>query len=310
MNQPMTREAPLVWPPPLGYTMRCGCRPDKNRPIWLPLKGHMIPPSILRELAEPYLLSEEQVAFYQKNRFIKLKNVFGAGLLEFFSHQISQAVAQKSAGKPALNHRDTYGKAFLQIMNLWREDEDIRALVMSKRLAGIASALMQTQGVRIYHDQALFKEGGGGITPWHADQYYWPLETDKTATAWIPLHAVPLEMGPLEFSAGSHVITDGRDLKISDSSEIAIDRRLRVTDFPHVVEPFDLGEVSFHSGWIFHRAGANTTREMRRVMTVIYMDKDMRLKQPENENQVEDWEVWCPGAKIGEVINTLLNPTI
>ena len=63
--------------------------------------------------------------------------------------------------------------------------------------------VVMQRGVRMYHDQALYKEAGGGITPWHADQYYWPLETDKTITAWIPLQATPLEMGPLEFSAGS-----------------------------------------------------------------------------------------------------------
>jgi ectoine hydroxylase-related dioxygenase (phytanoyl-CoA dioxygenase family) len=160
----------------------------------------------------------------------------------------------------------------------------------------------------MYHDQALYKEGGGGITPWHADQYYWPISTDKTITAWIPLQAVPLEMGPLEFSAGSHVIVEGRELAIGDDSEVIIQKKLRVTDFKHVIEPFDLGEVSFHSGWVFHRAGANQTNKMRKVMTVIFMDKDMILKQPENENQVNDWNTWCPNAKIGEVIDSPINP--
>ena len=169
---------------------------------------------------------------------------------------------------------------------------------------------MQTEGVRIYHDQALFKEGGGGITPWHADQYYWPLASDKTITAWIPLQAIPLEMGPLEFSAGSHKIVEGRELSISDESEAIIQQKLRVTDFQHIIEPFDLGEVSFHSGWVFHRAGANKTPETRKVMTVIFMDSNMLLQAPENENQRKDWEVWCPGAKVGEVIDTYLNPVI
>ena len=182
--------------------------------------------------------------------------------------------------------------------------------MFSKRLASIASQLMQVDGVRMYHDQALFKEAGGGITPWHADQYYWPLETDKTVTAWIPLQPISLEMGPLEFSAGSHKIVDGRDLEISDESEAEIQKRLRVTDFKHVIEPFDMGEVSFHSGWVFHRAGANTTEHMRKVMTVIYMDKDMRLKQPENDGQQNDWNTWCPGAKVGEVINSPINPVL
>jgi len=270
----------------------------------------MISPTIHRELQNPYTLSLEQIDYFRRNRYIKLKNVLSETVLDYFNHYIGAKVAEKSKDKPMLAARDTYGKAFLQVFNLWREDADIRELVFSKRLAQIASGLIETGGVRIYHDQALFKEGGGGITPWHADQYYWPLETDKCITAWIPLHAVPLEMGPLEFCAGSHRIVEGRDLKISDESEAAIQQRLRVTDYPHIIEPFDLGEVSFHSGWIFHRAGANTTNQIRKVMTVIYMDKDMRLKQPENKNQIEDWEVWCPGARVGEVIDTELNPVV
>jgi hypothetical protein len=87
-------------------------------------------------------------------------------------------------------------------------------------------------------------------------------------------------------------------------------KKLRVTDFEHVIEPFDIGEISFHSGWIFHRAGANTTQDMRKVMTIIYMDKDMLLNQPDNANQENDWKTWCPGAQIGEIIDTPLNPVI
>jgi ectoine hydroxylase-related dioxygenase (phytanoyl-CoA dioxygenase family) len=177
-------------------------------------------------------------------------------------------------------------------------------------LAKIAADLMEVEGVRMYHDQALFKEAQGGITPWHADQYYWPLDSDKTITAWIPLQATPLDMGPLEFSAGSHQIVEGRDLAISDESESFLNKKLRVSDFKTVVEPFDIGEVSFHSGWVFHRAGANKTNSTRKVMTVIYMDKNMHLKAPENDGQKNDWDTWCPGATIGEIIDSPLNPVL
>jgi ectoine hydroxylase-related dioxygenase (phytanoyl-CoA dioxygenase family) len=262
------------------------------------------------QLDQPYEFPQDAVDFFQKNRYIKLKNVFDADTLAWYGQVISQKVSEMNTNDQPLDARDTYGKAFLQIFNLWRTDETIREFVFSKRLGKIAADLMQTDGVRMYHDQALFKEAGGGITPWHADQYYWPLATDKTITAWIPLQAVPLEMGPLEFSAGSHVIVEGRELAIGDESEVLIQKKLRVTDFQHVIEPFDLGEVSFHSGWVFHRAGANQTDRMRSVMTVIFMDKDMILKQPENDNQVNDWNTWCPGATVGEVIDTVLNPVI
>lgn len=269
-----------------------------------------IPLTVRELLQKPFELSPDQIDFYQANRFIKLKQVFDRETIEYFNQVISAQVEVMNKVKTKVDERDTYGKAFLQLFNVWRENDEVKALVFSKRLAKIATDLMQVEGVRLYHDQALFKEAGGGITPWHADQYYWPLETDKTVTAWIPLQQTPLEMGPLEFSAGSHQIVEGRELEIGDESEAVIQQRLRVTDFKHVIEAFDLGEVSFHSGWVFHRAGANTTDQMRKVMTVIYMDRNMRLKQPENNNQINDWNTWCPGTAIGEVINSPINPVL
>ena len=269
-----------------------------------------LPEQIRHFLETPYPLTQAQIAFYEQQRFIKLKQVLNAETVAFFNEVISKQVAVMNHEQSALEERSTYGKAFLQLFNLWRENELIKELVFSKRLGQLASELMAVNGVRLYHDQALFKEAGGGITTWHADQYYWPLSSDKTVTAWIPLQATPLEMGPLEFSAGSHAIVEGRELEIGDESEEIIQKTLRVTDFEHVIEAFDIGEISFHSGWIFHQAGANITDQMRKVMTVIYMDKDMLLKAPDNANQENYWKTWCPGAQIGAVIQTPLNELI
>lgn len=259
-----------------------------------------------------YPLTADQVAFYRNNRFIKLRQVLRPNEVARYNEAVSKRVAiMRGRGEQRpLQERDTYGKAFLQLMNLWQEDRAVKALVFNERLAGIAARLMEVGGVRLYHDQALFKEAGGGITPWHADQYYWPLDSDKTITAWIPLQETPLNMGPLEFSAGSHQIKEGRELAIGDESEAVLNKRLRVTDFPHVVEPFDVGEVSFHSGWVFHRAGANTTSQVRKVMTIIYMDKDIRVTAPTNENQQNDLDTWMPGAVVGQVPETPLNPIL
>jgi hypothetical protein len=49
---------------------------------------------------------------------------------------------------------------------------------------------------------------------------------------------------------------------------------------------------------------------MRKVMTMIYMDKDMKLKEPENEHQINDWNSWLTGSRIGEIIRTPLNPLL
>jgi len=124
------------------------------------------------------------------------------------------------------------------------------------------------------------------------------------------LQETPLEMGPLEFSSQSFKLTAGRDKEIGDESQQMLNETLDKEGFKHVIEPFEIGEVSFHRGWLFHRAGANNTDKMRGVMTMIYMDKDMILKQPENKNQLVDWETWCPGAEVGKQIDTPINPVL
>ncbi|MEP7107557.1 MAG: phytanoyl-CoA dioxygenase family protein [Ferruginibacter sp.] len=269
-----------------------------------------IPEDLLQALTEPFQLTKEQILFFQKNGFIKLKEVLPASAITYMNETISREVKRLNTQDLPMDKRDTYGKAFLQIMNIWTRSEPVKEIVFSKRLAKIAADLLEVSGVRLYHDQALYKEPGGGHTPWHADQYYWPLSTDRSVTAWIPLQETPLEMGPLEFSAQSNQLTTGRNLEISDDSQQMIDESLARAGFEHVIEPFETGEASFHMGWLFHRAGPNKTDTMRSVMTIIYIDKDMALKEPENKNQQADWDVWCPGAVPGKIIDSHLNPVL
>ncbi|MCH5824174.1 hypothetical protein MMA61_24625, partial [Salmonella enterica] len=58
------------------------------------------------------------------------------------------------------------------------------------------------------------------------------------------------------------------------------------------------------------RAGPNLSTTPRSVMTIIYMDADMRLAEPANDQQVQDWTKWCAGAEVGQVIDTPGNPVL
>lgn len=264
--------------------------------------------ALQRDLDAPFELTQPQIDFYRENGYIKLKQILSPALLEHYRKAINARVTELSADAPPMEQRTTYGKAFLQIMNLWTQSEDVKQFVFGKRLARIAAELMGVSGVRIYHDQALYKEPGGGITPWHADQYYWPVDSDRTITAWVPLQDTPLPMGPLAFCEKSHRFQIGRDLEISDESEMTLKQALN--SFHLEESAFDLGDVSFHSGWTFHRAGANSTDRPREVMTVIYMDENIRLIAPKNKNHVMDIERWAPGLKTGEILSSALNPVI
>jgi len=247
---------------------------------------------------------------YERDGFVKIKDVFNADELAYYREHISSEVVRRNTNIAPLEERDTYHKAFLQITNLWRTNDVARQFVFERRLADIAAMLLGVQRVRLYHDQALYKEPGGGITPWHADQYYWPLSSEKTVTAWVPLQATPLEMGPLAFAAGSHRMKFGRDLEISDESERSLRKALESGRFKEVNEAFELGEVSFHSGWTFHHTGANTSGQARAVMTVIYMADGIRLIEPQRKWHYADWEAFMPGVQPGEVVDSPLNPVL
>jgi ectoine hydroxylase-related dioxygenase (phytanoyl-CoA dioxygenase family) len=262
------------------------------------------------DLDAPYVLPPDAVRFYRENGFVKLKQVFRAETLAKYGPEITRKVHELNTLHLPMEQRTTYQKAFLQVMNIWTKSGVVKEFVFSRRLARIAAELMGTAGVRMYHDQALYKEGKGGFTPWHADQYYWPLASTHCVTAWIPLQRTPMELGPLAFAPKSHKVDLGRDLEISDQSQSAIEKKLLAHNLGQFEEPFDLGEVSFHSGWTFHRAGRNLTELPREVMTVIYMDEDMKLAAPRNENQQLDWDTWCPGAKVGELIESPINPVL
>ncbi|MET7313267.1 phytanoyl-CoA dioxygenase family protein [Streptomyces sp. NPDC005134] len=261
------------------------------------------------ELDRPYLLPRRAVDDFARDGFVHLAAVLPTETVATYEPAVTSEVIRLNRQHRPLAERDTYGKAFLQVGNLWEHSAQVKELVFSRRLASIAAGLLGVESVRLYHDQALYKEPSGGITPWHADQYYWPLSTDRVCTLWLPLQETPMEMGPLAFARGSHTFSLGRDLPISDESEARIAQALAEQDFEDAVEPFALGDASFHRGWTFHHAGPNRGSVPRRVMTVIYMDADIRVAEPANGHQVAD-RGWMPGAEVGAIPDTPRNPVL
>ncbi len=258
----------------------------------------------------PYDVPDAIVERYAAEGFVRLASVLDAETVRRFGAEITRLTLTLSTQDKPLEERNTYDRAFLQVTNLWRQSAVARQFVFSRRLAGIAGQLMGVRGVRLYHDQSLYKEPSGGITPAHADQYYWPLASDKTITAWIPLQPVPPGMGPLAFYSGSHRSAFGRDLPISDESEALITAEMEARGFAVDEAGFALGDVSFHAGWTFHRAGPNTGTTPRSVMTMIYMDADMEVAAPINPMQQNDLADWLPGLAPGDIAASPLNPLL
>ncbi|RNL85269.1 phytanoyl-CoA dioxygenase family protein [Halostreptopolyspora alba] len=268
-------------------------------------------PTVDATLHTPHELDPTTVAAFERDGFAKLSGVLERGTLERVEPDITDKVQQlNTTDEVPQERRDILQKAFLQVGNLWRHSQGARDLVFSHRLAHIAAQLLGVDSVRLFADQALYKEPSGDITPWHADQYYWPLDSDRVCTVWIPLQDTPLDMGPLAFARSSHRFEFGRDLPISEESERRLQDALARERFETVQEPFDLGDVSYHLGWTFHRAGRNEAATPRRVMTLIYLDAATRVSRRVNEQQRPQLDILMPGTEPGGLPDGPANPVL
>ena len=144
-------------------------------------------------------------------------------------------------------------------------------------------ACCSVDGVKLWFDQALYKQPGGRITDYHVDAAFWPVQpAAKTTTIWMALVDVPVEKGCMAFAAGSHELSpDAEFVDIFNAqAEIAIGDNVR--HYPWEWVPLEAGDCTFHSGLVYHRAGGNSTDQMREAMTIAYMTADARFDWPES----------------------------
>lgn len=151
----------------------------------------------------------------------------------------------------------------------------------------------------------------GGHTPWHQDQFYWPLDTEKTITMWMPLADLDPRVGSMTFATGSHLAGKLRGHAISDESEIEFERLVRSEQVPeHTYGAIRAGDATFHAGWTLHRAGPNPTQRMRPVMTIIYFADGTHASEPDSVYQQFDLATWLPGVHPGGVAASPINPLV
>jgi ectoine hydroxylase-related dioxygenase (phytanoyl-CoA dioxygenase family) len=263
---------------------------------------------VLDDLYEP---NPSLVADFSALGHVCVRSLVPPDLVEAIRPAIEAAAGERTKYVAPLEERDTYGKAFLQAANLWKLDEAVRRFVFARRFAGVAARLLEVDGVRLYHDQALIKEAGGGATPWHQDQRYWPLDSDRTITMWLPLVDVPIDVGSMTFASGSHRLGDLCGPGISDDSETIFaeavrQRNLRATTHGALA----VGDATFHAGWTLHRAPANPTGRHRPVMTVIYFADGTRVSEPTDDLQRFDLAVWLKGLAPGDLAASARNPLL
>jgi ectoine hydroxylase-related dioxygenase (phytanoyl-CoA dioxygenase family) len=219
-------------------------------------------------------VSPELVDRFERDGFVLVPDLLTGDELDHFTPIVTRAVAARNAGDDRpLAERSRYEQSFRQCMNLWEDVPEVRPLTFHPRIAEAAATLLREDGVRVWHDQALYKEAGGRATDAHQDQPYWPIVEPRTVTAWIPLDGADRASGCMAYVPGSHRSGIRRFIDIfgvfgPEPDDLLTDPA--ITGVEPVFTEVPRGTVAFHHGLTAHLAGANTTDHDRRVHTVIY----------------------------------------
>ncbi|HVX26056.1 MAG TPA: phytanoyl-CoA dioxygenase family protein [Parafilimonas sp.] len=271
----------------------------------------MLTSTSLPDINNQIKVQEENIKEFREKGHTLTRGLLSKEEVEAYHEVIRNAAEKYNTEKRKMEDRDTYGKAFLQVMNLWRNDDAVKKFVMSKRFAKVAAELLGVKNVRIYHDQALYKEPGGGPTPWHQDQYYWPVDTTNTITMWMPLVDITIDMGMLTFASGSHKNGSVFNYEISDKSESEFDRYVNENKFEiSRATTMKAGDATWHYGFTIHNAPGNQSQTMREVMTIIYLADDARITTPKNKWQENDLKTWLDSKPVGSLADSELNPLV
>src|ERR1700733_2474192 len=105
----------------------------------------------LPSLNDQVAVEATQIEAFRKNGHTLTKSILQDGEIGAYRDVINEAAYHYNTEKRKLEDRDTYGKAFLQIMNLWQVDEHVKKFTLAKRFAKIAASLLGVDNVRIYH---------------------------------------------------------------------------------------------------------------------------------------------------------------
>lgn len=278
--------------------------PGMNREKAEQILSRKTPDFAARKYNEEFVIHEEQINYYRKNGFIKIEKVFEGETLQFIKEIVEAAVyLRKESDERELKDKSAYQQSFLQCGFLAFDFAVIKELVLSKRLGSIARSLLEVEHVRLWHDQALFKEPNGRVTDVHVDSSYWPISNPlKSGTIWLALNDVPKEKGCLYFYPESqNYKREYVDIFNSPHTPEFI------KDNEKIFVPLKAGDITFHSGLTYHGAGENKSSEIREGMTVIYISDGNKFTTVDERNATHKS---CINLKDGDVINTIYTPIV
>ncbi|CAG4995533.1 unnamed protein product [Parnassius apollo] len=170
------------------------------------------PKNVNVETSPSYILSKEQLNFYQENGFLIINGLIDFESLYNFKKRfihIAKGVVDKGqitiVSEPALVAMGATGEDVINKLQNIENDDIFSTYIEDPRLLDVVSQLIDSDSVVAFHSMLINKPPGTGRHPPHQDLYYLPIRpADKIVAAWTAIDDVNKENGCLFVIPKSH----------------------------------------------------------------------------------------------------------
>jgi phytanoyl-CoA hydroxylase len=252
-------------------------------------------------------LSQNQIAAYRENGFLAIPDFLDADELATWRRVTDEAVALRIGNAQGLSNTGDegfgdafYRKVFTQCLRLADIHAGMRELIYDARIAEMVGTLAGVDGIRVWHDQALFKPPYGNGTAWHLDTPYWSFHSRDALSIWIALDDATLENGCMWYVPGSHKTAAFDNVGIGQNMGDLFNIYPQWKTIAPVPVPLPAGGAAIHNGLCAHGAGANMTNKPRRAMTCAFMPDGCTFNGQKNILPKEMFEKLKPGDLLND----------
>ncbi len=265
-------------------------------------------------IQDELLPTQQDIRFYRKNGYWLGPRILSDEFLERLRSAMDDVYAGKfeTGTEPWLGYWKANGNssAVRKTDNAHWANNTLRELVMNETIGAMAALLSGSRGIRLWHDQLLYKPGqgrkaqAGGNVGWHQDNNYWRCASGELLTAWVAFDDVTLNNGCMQVVPASHKwgLIEGdffnQDLESMKSKlEDSTGHKFRT-------KPCTLkaGSVSFHHCLTIHGSGPNFTDKPRRSLVLHLMPDDAAyIADSPNDNHMNAILMRRLGRRNGDV---------
>lgn len=232
------------------------------------------------------MFSKAQVEEFRAQGFILGPRIYSeeeAEALRIRMHEILKGKRQGAESVRNLLGEDSDRTVF-QIVNAWEADDLFGKHIYNEAICEMAAQLMDTDTVRVWHDQIQYKPSViGGPTDWHQDHPYWPIiQPPDLVSAWLALDDATVENGCMWMVPKSHLWGAYRNGTLGTDENFDPTPDLSELPADIVVEkvacPVKKGQVMFHHCLTWHGSPCNYSEHGRPAIAVHFMPGHTRYE--------------------------------